>query len=66
MEDRLRDYFDDYSQICPYKMLGTYEIFILDIKLYSDDTRDLFIQFEDLCKKTNEDKLCDFLEEMGY
>lgn len=66
MEERLSEYFEDYASLCQFKILGTYEVFVIDTKVYANDTRDLFLKFKDICNKTDEKKLNDFLEEYGY
>lgn len=63
MKERIREYFEEYAKVCQFRMLGTYEVFVLGDKIYADDTRDLFLKFEEICNNVDEDELDDFLNE---
>ena len=63
LKNRIKEYFLEYCKICQFKMLGTYEIYFIDNKYYSNDTRELLEQIYKTAENYTSEEIIEFIED---
>ncbi len=63
LKNRIKEYFMEFAEICQFKILGSYEIYFIDNKYYSNDTGELLEQIYKASENYTSEEIIEFIEE---